>query len=149
MSYSCVSNGFYFSLRSRSGGRSAQTYEECWNLNIFSRLSPFLQFFWQVKEAFKLELYGMIEISHVVACLKIFILHRQGRVVKEWEVLGVSYRGQFKAWITLNSADIVNLVSNCFSSMILGSRQKSVLVYWKWYCFRDLFHFKPFSQFLG
>ena len=111
MSYSCVPNGFYFSLRSRSGGRTAQTYKECWSLIIFSRLNPFLQLFGQVKEWRKLELYGMIKISHVVACLKLFILHRQGRVVKEWEVLGVSCRGQFKAWITLNSADIVNFVS--------------------------------------
>ena len=29
MAYSCVPNGFYFSLKSRSGGRSAQSYEEC------------------------------------------------------------------------------------------------------------------------
>ena len=41
----------------------------------------------------------------------IFILRRQGRIVKEWGVLGVSCRGQFKAWITLNVADVVNFVS--------------------------------------
>ena len=28
MLYSCVPNGFYFSLRSRSGGKGAQTYED-------------------------------------------------------------------------------------------------------------------------
>ena len=111
MSYSCVSNGFYFSLRSRSGGRSAQTYEECWNLNIFSRFGPFLQFFGQAKEWLKLELYGMIGMSHVFACLMLFILHLQGRIVKDWGVLGVFCRGQFKMWITLNFADIVNFVS--------------------------------------
>ena len=42
MSYSYVTNGFYFSLRSRSGGTSAQTYEEYLNLSIFSRLGLLL-----------------------------------------------------------------------------------------------------------
>ena len=46
MSYSYVPNGFYFSLRSRSQGRSAKTYEEFWDLNIFSRLGPFSLVFW-------------------------------------------------------------------------------------------------------
>ena len=36
MLYSCVPNGFYFALRSMSTGRSAQTYEQCSNLSIFS-----------------------------------------------------------------------------------------------------------------
>ena len=61
--------------------------------------------------------------------------------------------GQVKAWITLNFADIVNFVSfnlvlSCFLSMILGS-EHSALVYLKWCCFRVLFHFGPFSQYLG
>ena len=67
MSYSCVPNGFYFSLRSRSGGNSAQTYEECLNLSIFCRLGTFLEFFGQVKEWLRLELYGIIGMSHKVA----------------------------------------------------------------------------------
>ena len=111
MSYSCVPNGFYFPLLSRSGGRGAQTYEECRNLSILSCLYLFLQFFWQVKEWLKFELYRMKGISHVVACLMLFILRRQGRIVKEWGVLGVSCCGQLKSWITLNFADIVNFVS--------------------------------------
>ena len=59
MLYNCVPSGFYFSLRPRSGGRSAQTYEECPNLSIFNHLGTFLQFFWQVKEWLKLELHGI------------------------------------------------------------------------------------------
>ena len=36
--YICVSNDFYSALKSRSAGRSPQTYEECSsNLSIFSR----------------------------------------------------------------------------------------------------------------
>ena len=111
MSHSCVPNGFYFSLRSKSEGRSAQAYEECWNLNIFSCFGPFLRFFGQLKEWLKLELCGMIGMSHVVACLMLFILREQGRIVKDWGVLGVSCREQFKTWITLSFADIVNFVS--------------------------------------
>ena len=42
MLYSYAPNGYNFSLRSRSGGRSAQTYEKCLNLSIFSRLGLFL-----------------------------------------------------------------------------------------------------------
>ena len=83
MSHSCVTNGFYFSLRSRSGGKSVQTYEECWDLSIFSCLGPSLQFFGQAKEWLKSEFYGMIGMSHVVAFLMHFILSRQGRIVKE------------------------------------------------------------------
>ena len=71
----------------------------------------------------------MIGTSHVVGCLMLFILRQQGRIVKEWGVLGVSCRGQFKAWTTLNFANVVNFVSL--------------------YYFRDLFHFKPFFQYLG
>ena len=50
MFYSCVPHGFYFALRLMSTGRSAQTYEGCSNLIIFSRFSLFPQDFWQVKE---------------------------------------------------------------------------------------------------
>ena len=53
----------------------------------------------------------MIGTVHVVECLMLLILRRQGRIVKEWGVLGVSCCGQFKAWITLNVADVVNFVS--------------------------------------
>ena len=108
MLYSCVPNGFYFSLRLRSGGKSAQTYEECWYLSIFSRLDTFLQFFGQVNDW---QFDGMIGMSHVVAWLLIFILRWQGRVCKEWRILCISCRGQFNAWITPNFADIVNFVS--------------------------------------
>ena len=83
MLYNCVPNGFYFSLaRSRSGGRSAQTYEECSNLSIFSRLGLFLHFFWQVKEWIKLELHGMIRMSVEVTCSMLFILRREGGVLR-------------------------------------------------------------------
>ena len=37
MFYNCISSGFYYALKSRSTERSAQTYEECSNLTIFSR----------------------------------------------------------------------------------------------------------------
>ena len=111
MLYISVPKSFYFSLRSRSEWGSAQTYEECWNLSIFNSLGPFLQFFRQFKERLKLELYGMIEMSNAVACLKLFILYWQGRVVEGWGVLGVSCCGQFKTWITLNLTDIANFVS--------------------------------------
>ena len=40
----------------------------------------------------------MIGVLHVVVMTYAFILHWQGRVVKEWGVLGVSCRGQCKAW---------------------------------------------------
>ena len=53
----------------------------------------------------------MIGTSYVVGCLMLFILRRQGRIIKEWGVLGVSCRGQFKTWATLNFADVVNFVS--------------------------------------
>ena len=39
----CMSNKFYFALRSMSAGRSAQTNQNFLNLNIFISLSPFLQ----------------------------------------------------------------------------------------------------------
>ena len=73
-------------------------------------------------------------MSHVFACLMLFILRLQGRIVKDWGVLGVFCRGQFKMCITLNFADIVNFVSLIlclivFLSMILDSKQESVLVY--------------------
>ena len=64
----------------------------------------FLQFFAQVKEWIKLEMYGMIGML-------LFVLRRQGRVVKEWSILGVSCHGQFKAWNTLSFADVVSFVS--------------------------------------
>ena len=41
--YNCVSNGFYFVLRSRLAEKSAQTYEKCSNLGIFSSFGSFLQ----------------------------------------------------------------------------------------------------------
>ena len=44
MLYGLVPNGFYFPLRSSSGGRSEETYKECPNLSISSRLDPFLHF---------------------------------------------------------------------------------------------------------
>ena len=53
-------------------------------------------------------------MSHVVACLMLFILRRQGGVVEDSRVLDVSWRGQFNTWITLNFTDIVN-----FASLIL------------------------------
>ena len=53
----------------------------------------------------------MIGMSPAVGRLMLFILCQQGRIVKEWGVLGVSCHGQFKAWITLNVADVVNFVS--------------------------------------
>ena len=81
------------------------------NLSIFSRWDLFSNFFGQVKEWLKLKLYEMIGMSPAVGCLMLFILRRQGRIVKEWGVLGVSCCGQFKAWITLNVADVVNFVS--------------------------------------
>ena len=43
---SCVPNRFYFSLRSRSAGTSAQTCEECSKWSFFSRLGPFFLTFW-------------------------------------------------------------------------------------------------------
>ena len=118
VSYSSVTHGFYlfiylfiYFLILRSGGGSAQTYEECWNLSIFSRLGPFLQCFGQVKEWLKLELYEIIGMSHVVACLMLCILRRPERVVKELGVSGVSCRGKFKTWVSLNFANIVNFLS--------------------------------------
>ena len=53
----------------------------------------------------------MIGTAHVVECLMLLILRRQGRIVKEWGVLGVSCRRQFKAWTSLNLPDVVNFVS--------------------------------------
>ena len=55
----------------------------------------------------------MIGTSHLVGCLMLFILRQQGRKgeEEEWGVLGVSCRGQFKAWTTLNFANVVNFVS--------------------------------------
>ena len=38
--YICVPIAFYFDLKWSSGGRRAETFEECWNLGIFSRLRP-------------------------------------------------------------------------------------------------------------
>ena len=72
--FSCVSNCFYFALRSRSPWTSAQTYEKCSELSIFSRLSPFLRLFGIVKEWIITELHEMLRISHVVACPIDFIL---------------------------------------------------------------------------
>ena len=48
--YTYVPHGFYFALRSMLVCSSAQTYEECSNLIIFTGLGFFLQVFWQVKE---------------------------------------------------------------------------------------------------
>ena len=52
-------------------------------------------------------------MSHVVGCLMLFILRRQGRkgAEEEWGVLGVSCRGQFKTWTTLNFPNVVSFVS--------------------------------------
>ena len=49
-------------------------------------------------------------MSHVVSRFMLFILRSQRRVVKEWGILSVSCRAQFKAWITLNFGDIINSV---------------------------------------
>ena len=58
------------SVKSRSAGWSAQTYEECSKLSIFSRLGRFLQLFGQAKEYIIIQLHEVIRISHAVACLK-------------------------------------------------------------------------------
>ena len=44
-------NAFHFALRSISAWRCAQTYEECSNLIVFSRLDFSLQFFGQAEES--------------------------------------------------------------------------------------------------
>ena len=54
---SFVSNCFYFVLWSRMVGRNAQTYEKLSFFSVFSRLDPFLQISWQIKERLLLELH--------------------------------------------------------------------------------------------
>ena len=47
MLYSCLLNDFYFALRSILGGRSGETYDECWILSILAVLLLFFKF-WAV-----------------------------------------------------------------------------------------------------
>ena len=53
-----ISPWFYSDLRLESVGKSAQTYEECSNSVICSRLSLFLYVFGQVKEWLILQIHA-------------------------------------------------------------------------------------------
>ena len=64
MFYSIVPFGFNSAMRSMSTERSAQTYEDCSNLSIFSYMCPFSQVFGQVKKWDILKLLEMIEIKN-------------------------------------------------------------------------------------
>ena len=64
--------------RDLQGGRSAQRYDKWSFFSIFSSLGHFPQVFGQVKEWLTLELQKVIVVSHVVACLIVFLYYQRG-----------------------------------------------------------------------
>ena len=67
-------------------GQVLKIFKKCLFFSIFSTLGPILQIYWQVMEQFILEFHEIIRMSHVIACLVIFILFydldQQGGVFK-------------------------------------------------------------------
>ena len=74
------------------------------------------------------------------------------RQVKECLIFP-SIFGQFKPWIKLNFADIVNFVSLILCPVVFclwfWPASRSASVYWKCCCFRFLFQFGAFPYVLG
>ena len=71
MLYSYVPN-FNFSWRSRLGGGSAQTYEECSNLSIFCRFDHFPHVFGQFKAWIELNFADFVNFVSLILCPNVF-----------------------------------------------------------------------------
>ena len=79
MFYTCVPHAFYFALRSMSVGRGAEAYEECSNLDIFSRLGFFSKFLGGSRSGLYYKyMHEMTRMPDSALCVMVFIFLSDG-----------------------------------------------------------------------